>query len=455
MRHDIAIIGGGPGGLAAAEEAARRGLSVVLFEKDLIGGTCLNRGCIPTKALIRSAHAFDTLSHGADLGIAAENVSYDFPAMHARKDDIVSQLRKGSEKSLKTARVTVVRGMAHVAYPGLVTCDGVSYEEGDIIIATGSLPRLVPIEGIDLEGVYTSDDLLEGTGRHLGRLAIIGGGVIGIEMADLYASLGAEVTVLEMADRILPPFDREISQRVTMAMRKRGVSVETKASVGRIEGKPDAMTVAFTNKKGESCQVEADGVLVSTGRKANVEGLFSDDAMPRLDHGAVVAGDDGQTSIPHVYVIGDARAGAIQLAHAASAQGRNVVAAIAGDEAPVDERLVPSCVYTSPEVASVGITETDAKRDGVEVKSAKALTGANGKALIEDATAGYVKLVARKDDGVIVGAQLICPHATDLVSELTLAMHEGVTADDLASVIHPHPTISEMVGDAARALCMR
>lgn len=455
MKFDIAIIGGGPGGTAAAEEAARRGMSTVLFEKDRIGGTCLNRGCIPTKALIRSAQAFDLLRHGADLGIEAEDVRCDFARMQEHKNDVVAQLRKGDEKALQSARVAVVYGQAQIAYPGLVTCDGVNYEVGDIVVATGSQPHLVPVPGLDGPGVYTSDDLLEGAGRKLDSLVVIGGGVIGIEMADFYAQVGCQVTVIEVADRILPPFDREISQRVAVMMRKRGVTIEAKAQVERVAGTPGAMSVTYVDKKGARQVVEASGVLAATGRHAYVEGLFSPDAQPELERGALVADEHGATSLPHVYVIGDARANSIQLAHAARAQGRNVVAHIAGDEPPVCERLVPSCVYTTPEVASVGLTEAEAKKTGLEVTSAKALTGANGKALIEGATGGYVKLVARADDGVLVGAQLVCPHATDLVAELALAIRESVTARELASVIHPHPTISEMVWDAAQGLAER
>lgn len=263
------------------------------------------------------------------------------------------------------------------------------------------------------------------------------------------------MTVIEVADRILPPFDREISQRVAVMMRKRGVTIEAKAQVERVAGTPGAMSVTYVDKKGARQVVEASGVLAATGRHAYVEGLFSPDAQPELERGALVADEHGATSLPHVYVIGDARANSIQLAHAARAQGRNVVAHIAGDEPPVCERLVPSCVYTTPEVASVGLTEAEAKKTGLEVTSAKALTGANGKALIEGATGGYVKLVARADDGVLVGAQLVCPHATDLVAELALAIRESVTARELASVIHPHPTISEMVWDAAQGLAER
>ncbi len=435
MSYDIAVVGGGPGGYVAAEEAAARGLSVVLFERDFVGGTCLNRGCIPTK----------TLLHDAAPGAS-------FVAMHARKRAVVEQLRGSIEKLLKQRKVTVVRGSATIVAPGVVRCDGQDYEARDIIVATGSVPATIPVPGIDLPGVYSSDDLLEGEGINLSSLAIVGGGVIGIEFATLYAQLGAHVTVIEATERILPTLDREIAQRVGMHLKKRGVAVEASARVVSIEGKPGALTVSYLDKRGGEKSVEAEGVLVACGRRANTEGLFAPGVQPELERGALVCDGDGHTSIERLWAIGDVVAGVVQLAHVAEAQARNVVAAIRGAEPPVDARVVPSCVYTSPEVASVGLTEGEAKERGIAVRTAKALTGANGKCLVEESESGYVKLVADAESGVIVGAQLVCPRATDLVAELALAISLGCTARQLAAVIHPHPTVSELISDAARAL---
>ena len=435
MIYDIAIVGGGPGGYTAAEEAASRGLSVVLFERDLVGGTCLNRGCIPTKALL----------HDAEPGAA-------FDAIHARKRSVVDQLRGGIEKLLKQRKVTVVKGSATIVAPGVIACDGQRYEARDTIVATGSVPAVIPVPGIDLPGVYTSNDLLEGEGVSLASLVIIGGGVIGVEFATLYASLGARVTIVEAMERILPPMDREIAQRVAMHLKKRGVVVEASARVASIEGVPGAMSVRYSDRRGNEKLAEAEGVLVACGRRANIEGLFAPDAEPELLRGALKCDDAGRTSVEHLWAIGDVVAGNIQLAHVAEAQARNVVAAICGDEPLVDMALVPSCVYTSPEAASVGLTEDEAKSRGVKVRVGKALTGANGKCLVEGSESGYAKLVADADTGVILGAQLVCPRATDLVSELTLAISLGCTATQLSAVIHPHPTVSELVSSAARAL---
>ncbi len=435
MTYDVAIVGGGPGGYTAAEEAALRGLSVVLFERDLVGGTCLNRGCIPTKALLHDATPHASLSD-----------------MHARKQAVVTQLRGGIEKLLKQRKVAVVHGQATIVSLGVVACEGQTYEARDIVVAAGSVPATIPVAGIDLPGTYTSNDLLEGEGVGLSSLVVIGGGVIGVEFATMYAQLGAHVTILEATERILPPMDREIAQRVTMHLKKRGVKVETSARVMGIEGEPGSMQVRYVDRRGNSGVAEGEGVLVACGRRANAEGLFSPDVQPELSRGALVCDEAGRTSVERLWAIGDVVAGTVQLAHVAEAQARNVIASICGDEPPVETGIIPSCVYTSPEAASVGLTEDEAKARGIAVRTGKALTGANGKCLVEESESGYVKLVADAQTGVIVGAQLVCPRATDLVAELALAISLGCTAAQLARVIHPHPTVSEMVSSAARAL---
>ena len=333
-----------------------------------------------------------------------------------------------------------------------MTCDGEIYEVNAIIIATGSKLFYPPIPGIDLPGVYNSKDILEGGGHDFDSLVIIGGGVVGVECAALYHCLDCAVTVLEAADHILPFMDKEIAQRLTMILKKRGLDIEAKATVPKIEGEPGNMTVTYVDKKGAEHTVTAQGVLAAAGRKANVDGLFGENFSVEMERGAIVGDVDGRTSVPHVYVIGDAKAKNIQLAHVASAQGENAVAVITGKKPPLDMSVVPSCVYTTPEIASVGLTEENAKANGIAVKSGKYLTGANGKCLIEGTESGYVKLVTDKENGRILGAQLVCPRATDMVGELTLAIQKGMTAADLSEVIHPHPTFSEMLFGAAEGL---
>ena len=435
MTYDIAIIGAGPGGYTAADEAARRGLSVVLFERDLVGGTCLNRGCIPTKALLHDA------APGASL-----------TELHARKAAVVTQLRDGIEKLMRQRKVTVVHGHATITGTGSVSCDGITYDVHDIIVATGSAPSTIPVPGVCLSGVYTSNDLLEGEGIDLSSIVIVGGGVIGVEFATVYAALGTRVTIIEATERILPPFDREVSQRVAAHLKRSGISVETSCAVRSIDGEPGSMLVAYADRRGAEKVAEAEGVLLACGRHAVTDGLFSPELTPRMERGCIVCDELGRTSLEHVWAIGDVVAGTTQLAHVAEAQARNVVASIAGEEPPIRTDVIPSCVYTTPEVASVGLTEDSAKASGIKVTTSKALTGANGKCLVEGAESGYVKLVASSEDGRLLGAQLVCPHATDLVAELALAIALGCTAHQLASVIHPHPTTSELIGSAARAL---
>ena len=452
MCYDIAVIGGGPGGYTAAAKAAAAGCSVVLFEQDELGGTCLNRGCMPTKALLHAAETYHAMTHSESLGLRAEGAGYDFAAMHARKNAVVQTLRQGIEKMMKSGKVTVVKGHAVFAGQGTVLCDGQTWQAKDVIIAAGAKPWHPPIEGADLPGVFNSNDLLEGEGKHFASLIIIGGGVIGVECASIYLPLGCKVTILEAAAHLLPPMDREIAQRLTLVLKKQGAAITVQAQVERVAGTPGCMTVTYRDKKGQVMEVTAEGVLMATGRRADAQDLFAPGAAPELSRGAIVGDAVGRTSLPHLYVIGDARAGNIQLAHVATAQAENAVAAILGREPPVDTAVVPSCVYTSPEIASVGLTEDEAKAAGLTVRTGKALTGANGKCLIEGAESGYLKLVADAATGRLVGAQLVCPRATDLIGELTLAVQRGLTASELAAVIHPHPTFCEMVLAAAQTL---
>lgn len=455
MKYDIAVIGGGPGGYTAAAAGAAEGMSVILFEKDSLGGTCLNRGCMPTKALIHAAELYGQMKTASVYGLSADSIGYDMSAIHARKSEVVAQLCKNVESMMKKSGVTVVKGEAHIPEKGRVECGGEVYEAENIIIASGSVTSILPVPGADAEGVFTSGDLLEGDAglKDFKSLIIIGGGVIGVEFASFYQPLGCSVTIIEAADRILPEVDREISQRLAMYFKKRGVSVNAGTRVKSIERSGESsVTVVCENKKGEECRFEAEGVLMAAGRRASAEGIFTGSYAPEMINGAIEADADGRSSRNELYVIGDAKYGNIQLAHMAEAQAKNAVAVIAGKKPPVDTSLVPVCIYASPEIAYVGLNESEAKAQGIAVKCGKFLTGANGKCLVENAESGYVKLVSSADTGKLLGAQLVCPRATDLVAELTVAIKRGMTAAELASVIHPHPTFSEMIRGASEAL---
>ena len=449
---DIAVVGAGPGGYTAAEKAARAGKSVVLFEERELGGTCLNRGCIPTKALLRSAEAYHSAKNSTDLGVSATEVTLDTAVMQERKSQVVTTLRNGIETLMGKAGVTVVAARATITGPGSLEAAGEAYRAGSIIVACGSAPAVPPIEGIRTPGVYTSDDLLADDAPELSSIIIVGGGVIGIEFASMYSALGVAVTIVEAAERILPPFDKEIAQRMATTLKKRGVDINTRCRVTSFTGEPGSMQVSFENKKGEAHTLEAEGVLVAVGRTPSTAGLFAEGFSVECERGAVTVDKLGQTSVAGIYAIGDVRYQGIQLAHAASAQAENVVATICGNARPVDEYLVPSCVYSFPEIAQVGLTEAEAKEAGIETVRAKALASANGKCLIEGVEGGMAKIVAEKQTGRIVGAQLVCPHATDMIAELALAICKNLTAADLIGTIHPHPTVSEMVRDAAAQL---
>lgn len=449
---DIAVIGGGPGGYTAAEKAARLGKRVVLFEERELGGTCLNRGCIPTKALLRSAEAYHKARNSSDLGVSVRGVELDTRVMHERKSQVVETLRDGVASLMLRNGVTVVPERAIIVAPHLIKASEQEFEAENIIVATGSAPAIPPIEGIRLSGVYTSDDLLSNDAPSFSSIVIVGGGVIGLEFASMYSAFGIDVSIVEAADRILPTFDKEVSQRMGTALKKRGVEINVRCRVTSFAGEPGAMQVAFEDKKGNPQCLKADGVLVAVGRTPSTRGLFEEGTEPHLERGALVVGELGQTSIPNIYAIGDVRYHGIQLAHVAAAQAENVVSVILGMKPEIDEHLVPGCVYTFPEIAQVGMTEIQAKESGIEAVRAKALASANGKCLIEGVDVGMAKVVAEKETGKILGAQLVCPHATDMIAELALAIRNNLTVADLVSAIHPHPTVSEMIRDAVAQL---
>lgn len=413
------------------------------------GGTCLNRGCIPTKALLHSAELLGDIKDAGRFGIRVGDVAADQKAMHQRKNEIVESLRGAIGKLMKAAKVEVVAGMAQITAPGVISCNGIEYKAENIIVAAGSQPAMPPIPGSDSSGVYTSNDLLEGEGKAFKSLVIIGGGVIGVECASIYLNLGCQVTIVELAEHILPPMEKEIAQRLAMKLKKLGAVIEASCKVQTISGEAGSMSVTYLDKKGKEQVACAEAVLIAAGRRAALEGLFGEGMAPEMSRGAMVADADGRTSIPGLYVIGDAMAGNIQLAHVAAAQGENVIDVIGGGRGTVDMKVVPSCVYTCPEIASVGLSQGQAKERGLSVVVKKLPTGSNGKSLIAGGDGGFVKLVAA-EDGTLLGAQLVCDRATDLIGELAVAVRLGLKLEEIAATIHPHPTFVEMVGQAAK-----
>lgn len=442
MRYDVMIIGGGPGGYTAANKAARNGLKTVLFEKNKIGGTCLNRGCIPMKSLIQSAHVYKDAKDGELFGVSAQNVSLNYDRVKERRDEVVTQLRTGVEKSLKANKVDVVSGEAKIIEKDKVSCNGEIYEGDHIVIAAGSIPAIPPIEG--KEYAITSDDVLEKDHQLKSSIIIIGGGVIGCEIADALNTYGVNVTVIEMADRLLPTLDKELGTRLNMFFKKKGITAICSAAVKKIS---EDHSVTFTDKKGEEQVLQADEVLIATGRRADIASLAEDSLGLEINRG-VVSDDNGKTNIDNIYVIGDARSGNIQLAHVAEAQGENIVDLILGKDPEIDMSVIPSGIYTEPEIASVGVGEDQLKEKGIEYQSKKFLTGANGKCLIENSESGFVKILIADD--VIVGGSIITPHATELIGELAIAVQKKMSPEQFVKVVHPHPTISEMIWDVVK-----
>lgn len=446
MDYDVIIIGAGPGGYTCALACAAYGKKTALIEKDLLGGTCLNRGCIPTKTLLFAGALLDNARNGKQFGIAAENVSADFPALRARCAEVVTTLRGGIAKLLKQKKVTVIEGEGKVTAAHTVTVGGETLTADDIVLATGSIPAVPPIPGRDLPGVYTSDTILADIPK-LDRLVIIGGGVIGCEFAEAYRALGTTVTVIEAMPRILPPMETELARRLTADFKKKGVAVLAKAAVKEITKEDDGLHVRYALGDAEK-EIAANGVLIATGRRAGAQDLTP--FALENNRGRLIVDETCRTSEAHLYAIGDLADGAPQLAHTAEAQAKIAAAAIAGKISKIRLDLIPSVVYTKPELAAVGMTEDEAKAKGISYKTGKAMMGANAKSLIAG-EGGAIKLLT-DENGKLLGASFQCEDAANLVSEATLAIAAGLTAEEFASIVRPHPSVEEALGEAAEAI---
>lgn len=373
---DLLVIGAGPGGYTAAARAAKLGLSTAIVEERSWGGTCLNRGCVPTKTLLHASEVYRSAADGAAIGIHAEGLRADIPEIFAYKERISRQLCGGVESLLKGAGVTLLQGRAVITAPGSVRVtgeDGGDYEARRILIATGSVPVRPPIPGLEL--AMTSDELLEGTDHLYRSIVIIGGGVIGVEFATFYSDLGCSVTLLEGMDRLLPNMDRELGQNLALILKKQGVQVCTRSMVDRLEQTPEGIAVHYTAKETPGCAV-GEAVLCAIGRRAFRDGLFAQGLTPETNGRGLWVDEHYQTSIPGVYAIGDVSS-PVQLAHVAAAQGAACVEHMAGLSAGVCMDAVPSCIYCRPEIAAVGLTEAEAKERGIPVKTGKCVMGGN------------------------------------------------------------------------------
>ncbi|WP_100373415.1 dihydrolipoyl dehydrogenase [Bacillus sp. FJAT-45037] len=462
--YDLVILGAGTGGYVAAIRAAQHGLKVAVVEKEKLGGTCLHKGCIPSKALLRSAEVYSTAKRSDEFGVLTGDVSLDFAKVQKRKDSIVEQLHRGVQHLMKKGKIDVFEGMGRILGPSIFSPTpgtiSVEMKNGDenmmlipqnVIVATGSAPRTLP--GLEVDGnlVLTSDEALQ-LETLPSSMLIVGGGVIGIEWASMLNDFGVEVTVIEYGSRILPTEDQDISKEAAKILKKKGINIVT-----------DAKVLAESIEKGESVSIKAeiagneevftaDKLLVSVGRAANVKDIGLENTDIVVENGVINVNEFYQTKESHIYAIGDV-IGGLQLAHVASHEGIIAVDHIARKQPdPINYDTVAKCIYSHPEMASVGVTEEEAKKRGHQVKIGTFPFKAIGKALVFGETDGFVKIIVDADNDDVLGVHMIGPHVTDMISEAALAKVLDAAHFEIAHTIHPHPTLSEVIGEAALAV---
>jgi len=446
----ITIIGGGVGGYPAAIKAARMGAAVTLVEKDLLGGTCLNRGCIPTKSLLHAGEVVQTMKDAETFGVRCKGYAVDFAAMMARKQAVVNQLRNGVQGLLRNKKVNVVQGSARLLDPGKIEIaeTGEVIQSDKILIATGSKPRHFDFKGGAGLELLNSDQALE-LEKLPKSVVIIGGGVIGLEFAQIFNSLGAEVTVLEILENIAAGIDTDIAATLGQIMTRRGVDIVTGAAIQRLFGKKGRITVHY-EAAGEKKTAAGEKVIMAVGRVPVTEGLGAKKLGLAVEKGALVVSDQMETNLPGVYAAGDVT-GKTMLAHAAAAQSECAVDAMFGRKTPFLGHAIPRCIYTSPEVGSVGLSEATA-RERFDIEVGRFPLVACGKALVLNETEGFVKIIAEKKYGEVLGVHIIGPRATDMIAEAVLGMSMEMTVEELAHAMHPHPTLSESLMEAAMSM---
>lgn len=444
MNFDLIIIGAGPGGYEMAAAAAQNELTVAIIEKDELGGTCLNRGCIPTKALCRNAEVYDLMKEADAFGIKAQELKLDYKPVFERKNEVIKQLRDGICMLLQQPLITVVKGEAKFKDAHTVVANGEEYVGKNIVIATGSAPKGIPIPGSEL--AMTSDDIL--SMETLPKsLCVIGGGVIGMEFAGIFNSFGVEVTVIEFMKEILPPFDKDIAKRLKSVLSKRGININTNSGVKSIAKSAGGYTVTW-DCKGKEQSVECEQVLMSVGRQPILpEGL--DKTGVNVSRRGIEVNDDMETNVSGIYAIGDVNARCM-LAHAATAQGFRALNSILDSNDSINLDIVPSAVFTVPELSMVGLTEEQCKEKEMNIVVKKGFFRSNGKALAMGETDGIIKMIVDEQSRLIVGCHICGAHAADLIQEVVMAMNTNTTVDTLAQAIHGHPTLNEVVMNVAR-----
>ena len=452
-KKKVAVIGGGPGGYVAAIRAAQLGGEVTLIEKNKLGGTCLNVGCIPTKALLHASEFLSCAREAADYGIQLDVKSVNWSAVQKKKASVVAKLVGGVTGLMKANKIRVINGTASFAGPKKLNIEQqgkVSEEAFDsIIIAAGSVPAVPPIPGlkdnprcIDSTGALSLENIPK-------KMTVIGGGVIGVELASVYHTFGTEIQIVEALPAILPNMDGELAQMLRKRMEKQGIKIMTDSRVVSIEEK-GPMVIVEVEKDGKKQKIETEIVLVAVGRRASTESLNLDKAGIRSEKGKILTDDHLMTNVPDVYAIGDCL-GKVMLAHTASAQGEIAAENIMGHEAVYDERTCPSCIYTELEFAGVGLTEEQAKAAKIDYQAGRFPMMANGKSLIMNGGEGMIKVLLGKEYKEILGVHILAPRATDMIGECALAIGMEATAEDVEAVIHAHPTVSEALREAVMA----
>ncbi|MBI5788048.1 MAG: dihydrolipoyl dehydrogenase [Candidatus Schekmanbacteria bacterium] len=446
---NVAVLGGGPGGYTAAIRVAQLGAAVCLVEMDKVGGTCLNRGCIPTKALLTCAEVLAHIKHAEEYGVEVTQIKPSFARMVERKDKIVANLISGVGFLLKSYGVTVLKGRGVLTAKDKVWVEGcngggVELQADKIIIATGSRPALIPAFNIDGKKIITSNEALN-LKELPESIIIVGGGVIGCEFACIFSELGVKVTILELLPNILPTEDKVIGQRLRLILKKRGVEILNQSQITRIEVQGDKVVASLEGKE----PVSADMALISIGRSMNTEDIgLREMGIAQGRRGEILVDDKMETNVHGIYAIGDV-VGKIMLAHVAAKQGLIAAANAMGGNASMNYSLVPSCIFTSPEIGSVGLTADKAKEQGFDVTLGNFSFMALGKAQAMGQTEGTVRLVVDVKTDKILGAQIMGPHATDLIAEVTLAIKMGATAHQISETIHAHPTLAEAIFEAS------
>ncbi|MCI8951276.1 MAG: dihydrolipoyl dehydrogenase [Lachnospiraceae bacterium] len=455
-QYDLVVIGAGPGGYTAAIQAADFGMKVAVVEEKELGGVCVNRGCIPTKALLYASHIFSLMQTSDEFGIFTDQISFDYGKMQKYKDKSVITYREEIQRMFEEKKIDFIQGKGILRRDRTVEVhgsDGKEYCQGTyVLLATGAKAAVPDIPGADLPGVVISDKILNGKDWNYNRIVIIGGGVIGVEMATIFNNLCSQVTIVERNDHLLGPMDHQVALELEEDLKRKGINIYCSASQISI-AKEESLVCTFQSRKNQEISQKAGIVLIATGRKPDVSDLFGEDVQPEMKDGRLVVDGAFQTSEKGVYAIGDLVAN-IQLAHVAAAQGTYVVENLLKKEHSIKLEvvpngmfvslpIVPSCIYTTPEIATVGITEETAKAYGMKVRVGHYSMNENGKSIITRADGGFIRLVFEAYSNTIVGAQMICPRATDMIGEMATAIANGLTAVQLSQAMRAHPTYSE------------